>query len=185
MRRYRLTSVLLSAMFAGQTHCMSAQQSDVSISPSLSRPAGTSALAGLALMLASSPRFALRASGQVASKNTSAGTTGAAAPWRPWSGDVDAVFAVAGRPLGSRNRTAASYGFLGIGKSALDTTNVRAISKNWSYGVGTIVPLGDPIDLFAEWRWRMSRFVLPTARPKPTRSKELRFGLSFHLARRD
>ena len=185
MRRYRLTSVLLSAMFAGQTHCMSAQQSDVSISPSLSRPAGTSALAGLTLMLAGTPGFALRASGHVAFKNTPAGAPGATAPWRPWIADVDAVFALAGRPLGSRNRTAASYGFLGIGKSALDTTNVRAIGKNWSYGVGTIVPLGDPIDLFAEWRWRMSRFVLPTARPKPTRSKELRFGLSFHLARRD
>ena len=185
MPRYRLSSVLLSAMIAGHAHCILAQQSDVSISPSLSRPAGTSELAGLALSFASTPRFALRASGYVAFKNTSASVARATAPWRPWIADVDAVFAVAGRPLGSRNRTAASYGFLGIGKSALDTTNVRAISKNWSYGVGTIVPLGDPIDLFADWRWRMSRFVLPTARPKPTRSKELRFGLSFHLASRD
>jgi hypothetical protein len=98
--------------------------------------------------------------------------------------DVDAVFALTGRPLGS-HRTAASYGFLGMGKSAMDTANARATNKNWSYGIGSMVPLGASLDLFAEWRWRMSKFVLPTARPRPTRSKEARFGLSFHLARRD
>jgi hypothetical protein len=69
-----------------------------------------------------------------------------------------------------------------MGRSAVDTANVRVINKNWSYGVGTLVPLGGAIDLFGEWRWRMSKLVLPTAHPKPPRSKELRFGMSFHLA---
>ncbi|HEY2379072.1 MAG TPA: hypothetical protein VGH98_24035 [Gemmatimonadaceae bacterium] len=146
---------------------------------------GTGALGGLALTLASSPRFALRASGHVALRNTSASTLGATMWLRPWTADVDAVFALVGRPLGSRNRTAASYGFVGMGKSAMDTANVRATTKNWSYGVGSMVPLAASVDLFAEWRWRMSRFVLPTARPKPTRSKEIRFGMSFHLAQGD
>jgi hypothetical protein len=186
MRQYRLSSVLLSAMIAGNAQPLMAQQSDASISTSLSVPAkaGTGALGGLALTLASSPRFALRASGQVALKNTSASTLGATTWLRPWTADVDAVFALTGRPLGS-HRTAASYGFLGMGKSAMDTANARATNKNWSYGIGSMVPLGASLDLFAEWRWRMSKFVLPTARPKPTRSKEVRFGLSFHLARRD
>ena len=183
MRRYRLRSVLLPVIVVGRAYPMLAQQSDVSISPSLSLPvsSGTSA-AGLALTLASSPGFALRASGHVALKRTDAGTSGATTWSPPWIADADAVFALAGRPLGIRNRTAASYGFVGMGRSAVDTANVRVINKNWSYGVGTLVPLGGAVDVFAEWRWRMSRLVLPTARPKPPRSKELRFGMSFHLS---
>ena len=185
MRQHRLSNVLLSAIIAGNAYPLMAQQSDASISPSLSLPAktGTGALGGLALTLAGSPGFALRASGNVALKSTSATTLGATTRLRPWTADVDAIFTLAGRPLGSRNRPAASYGFLGIGKSAMDTANVHATSKNWSYGIGSVVPLAAPIDLFAEWRWRISRFVLPTARPKPTRSKEVRFGISLHLTR--
>ena len=187
MRRNRLTSALLPAMIAAHAYPLLAQQSDAAISASLSMPAksGTGTLGGLALTLAGSPGFALRASGHFALKNTTVSALGTSTWRRPWTADVDAVFALAGRPLGSRNRTAASYGFLGLGKSALDTANVRAVNKNWSYGIGTTVPLGAPVDLFAEWRWRMSKLVLPTARPKPTRSRELRFGMSLHLARRD
>ena len=187
MRRYRLTNVLLAVLIAGHSCRLLSQQSDATISPSLSMPAksGSLTLGGVALTLASSPGFGLRASGYVALKNTTASALGTSTWARPWTADLDAVFALAGRPLGSRNRTAASYGFLGLGKSALDTANVRAVNKNWSYGIGTIVPLGAALDLFAEWRWRMSTLVLPTARPKPTRSKELRFGMSLHLARRD
>jgi hypothetical protein len=72
-----------------------------------------------------------------------------------------------------------------MGRSAVDTANIRLVKKNWSYGVGTLVPLGGAADLFAEWRWRTSKLVLPTARPKPPRSKELRFGMSFHLGPRE
>jgi len=187
MRRYRLTNVLLPAMVAGHAYPLLSQQSDAAISSSLSMPAkgGSGTLGGLAVTLAGSPGFALRASGHVALKNATVSTLGTRRWLRPWTADVDAVFALAGRPLGSRNRTAASYGFLGLGKSALDTANVRAVHKNWSYGIGTTVPLGAPLDLFAECRWRMSELVLPTARPKPTRSKELRFGMSLHFAGRD
>jgi hypothetical protein len=186
MRRYRFSSVFLFVVIAGHLRPVLAQQSDASISPSLSLPAnGGTTAAGLALTLAGSPSFALRASAHVALKGTDAGLSGVTAWLPPWTADADAVFALAGRPLGSRNRTAASYGFLGMGRSAVDTANVRAINKNWSYGVGSLVPLGSAVDLFAEWRWRMSKLVLPTARPKPPRSKELRFGMSFHLAPRE
>jgi hypothetical protein len=81
------------------------------------------------------------------------------------------------RTVRQRQPTAASYGFLGMGRSAVNTANVRAVKKNWSYGSGTLVPLSSAADLFAEWRWRTSKLVLPTARPKPPRSKELRFGI--------
>lgn len=185
MRQCQLSSVLLSAMIAVNAIPLMAQQSDASISPLLSMPAktGTGNLGGLALTLAGNPKFALRASGQVALRNASVSTLGTTTSSRPWTADVDEVFALAGRPLGSQNRTAASYGFIGMGRSAIDTAHARAASTNWSYGIGSIVPLGAPLDLFAEWRWRSSKLVLPTARPKPTRSKELRFGISLHLAR--
>jgi hypothetical protein len=183
MRLCRLSNVFLSVMITGHAYPLLAQQSDASISPSLSLPAnGGTTAGGLALTLAGSPSFALRASGHVALKRTPVGTSGVTTWLPPWTADADAIFALAGRPLGSRNRTAASYGFVGTGRSAVDTANVRVINKNWSYGVGTLVPLGGAVDLFAEGRWRMSKLVLPTARPKPPRSKELRFGMSFHLA---
>ena len=177
------SSLFFFVMIAARAYPLLAQQSDAAISPSLSMPAkGGATAAGLALTLAGSPGFALRASAHVALKRADTGSPGVTTWLPPWTVDADAVFALAGRPLGSRNRTAASYGFFGMGRSAVDTTNVRVISKNWSYGVGTLVPLGSALDVFAEWRWRMSKLVLPTARPKPPRSKELRFGMSFHLA---
>ncbi|MFL5612459.1 MAG: hypothetical protein ACJ796_02225 [Gemmatimonadaceae bacterium] len=183
MRRSCLSNLFLFLTIAGHACPLVAQQSDVSISPALSLPAnGGTTAAGLALTLAGSPGFGLRASGHVALERSDTGTSRVTTWLPPWTADVDAVFALAGRPLGSRNRTAASYGFLGMGRSAVDTANVRVINKNWSYGVGTLVPLGSAVDVFGEWRWRMSKLVLPTARPKPARSKELRFGMSFHLA---
>lgn len=186
MRRYQLSSVLVPIMIVGHGYPMRAQQSDISISPSLSFPAnGGTRAGGLALTLAGSPGFALRASGYMHSGARSADTVTATTRLPRWTADADAVFALAGRPFGSRNRTAASYGFVGMGQSPVDSATVRMINENWSYGVGTLVPLGSVVDIFAEWRWRMSKLVLPTAGPKPPRSKELRFGMSFHLARRD
>ncbi|HZI40685.1 MAG TPA: hypothetical protein VFD67_03260, partial [Gemmatimonadaceae bacterium] len=185
MRQSRLSSFLLPALIAGNVYPVMAQQTDVAISPSLSLPAkgGTGTMGGLALTLAGSPGFALRASGLVALKNAPPSTVGATPSLRPWAADLDAVFALAGRPLGSRNRSVSSYGFMGMGESAMDTANVGAIKTSWSYGVGSLVPIGALLDLFAEWRWRMPKLVLPTARPKPTPSKEVRFGISVHLAR--
>lgn len=186
MRGCCLSSVFLSVLMAGHARALLAQQSDVSISPFLLLPqkAGTRA-AGLALTLAGNPVFALRASGHVAVGRTQAGASGTTRWLPPWTVDADAVVALAGRPLGTRNRTVASYGFLGMGRSAVDTANIRLINKNWSYGIGALAPLGSVVDLFAEWRWRVSKLVLPTARAKPPRSKELRLGISFHLAARE
>src|SRR4051812_25521442 len=156
MYRYCVSSVFLCLAIAGNACRVLAQQSDVSVSPSLSLPSnGGTRAAGLALTLAGSPRFALRASGQVALGRAETGSSAPTMSLPPWSVDADAVLALSGRPFGSRNRTAASYGFIGMGRSAVDTTNVRVINKNWSYGLGTLVPLGGALDLFAEWRWRM------------------------------
>lgn len=175
--------IVLPALIAARALTLHAQQSDVSVSPSVSLPssAGIGALPGLGLTLAGSPRFALRATGRVALKNSYAGAVGVGTWLPPWGVDADAVFALSGRPFGNRDRSAASFAFVGIGSAASDTADVRVTGKNWSYGLGTVLPLGSVVDLFAESRWRMARLVLPTATPKPARSKEFRFGMSFHL----
>ena len=180
----RRLAILSAIVIAAGPRPGQAQQSDVSISSFVSVPRSANArnLGGLGLTLAGSPGFALRATGHVALRNTYAGAPGAGT-WMPaWGADVDAAFALSGRPFGSSNRSAASYAFLGFGTSARDTADLRLVSKNWSYGLGTMLPLGSFIDLFAESRWRMSRLVLPTATPKPARAKELRFGMSLHLS---
>jgi len=183
MRRYRLGSIILLISVAGCSASLIAQQTDVLISPFISLPtaSGTSSLAGLGLTLSGNPGFAIRTAARVALKNSYTGTLGANTWLPPWGADVDAVLALSGRPFGGRNRSPATFVFLGAGASARDTADARLITKNWSYGVGTAVPLGSIIDLFAESRWRMSQFVLPTASPRPTRTKELRFGFSVHF----
>lgn len=158
-------------------------QADVAANPFVTLPSsgGMSTAAGLALTVSGNSSVALRASGRVALKNTSTTAPGFST-WMPtWGGDVDLAFAMSGRPFGVVNRTPSTYAFLGLGTAARDTAELRLVERNWSYGVGTAVPLGSRVDMFAESRWRMSRFVLPTAKPKPARIKELRFGISLHV----
>lgn len=182
MRRYRLVSLVVPIMIAAPSISIRAQQADVSVSPFVVLPgSGAGSLAGLGVAVAGSPGFALRAAARVAFKNTYAGGLGANTWLPPWGADVDAVFALSGRPFASRSRTPATFVFLGLGASARDTADARVMANNWSYGIGTMVPLGAAVDLFVESRWRMSKFVLPTASPKPIRSKELRFGFSLHM----
>ncbi|MEO6879264.1 MAG: hypothetical protein ABI205_12345 [Gemmatimonadaceae bacterium] len=183
----RVAGLVLPALVAvfGATHSatLGAQQSDVSLTPFVGLPTNpsTGTVAGLGLTMAGNSSFGLRGSGRVALKNTYGGTFGVGSWLPPWGADVDAVFAMSGRPFGTSNRRAATFAFLGAGASATDTVEARLVHKNWSYGVGTILPLGAVADLFAETRWRMEKFVLPTAKPRPTKSKEYRFGVSFHL----
>ena len=182
MHRYRLVSIVVPILIAVPSISIWAQQADVSVSPFVVLPgSGAGSLAGLGVTVAGNPGFALRAAGRVAFKNTYAGGLGANTWLPPWGADVDVVFALSGRAFGGRSRTPATFVFLGLGASARDTADARVMTKNWSYGIGTSVPLGAAVDLFAESRWRMSQFVLPTASPKPIRSKELRFGLSVHM----
>ena len=97
-----------------------------------------------------------------------------------WGFDSDIAMPLSGRPFGS-SRSVGTFGFLGLGVAATDSAAVRAVRKNWSYGLGTTIPLGSVVEMFADSRWRMQQFVLPTAKPHPTRERELRFGLAFHF----
>lgn len=178
-------AVLLPAAVAAPCAAALAQQSDVQVSPFVSflPSTGASPLAGLALTLAGNGGLALRASGHLSLENPN--TSGASSlnytTMRPWGGDADAVLFLGGRYLGGYERTLSPYVFAGIGLSGRDSAGSTAIAHNWSYGAGLTVPLGGSIDIFGESRWRMSRYVLPTAQLAPSPTTELRFGVSFHV----
>jgi cell wall-associated NlpC family hydrolase len=160
-----------------------AQQTDLSISPFVSfLPAsGASPLAGLALTLAGNAGLALRASGHLALESSNNSGFGATGTMRPWGADADALFFIGGRSFGGFTRTFAPFVFAGVGMSGSDSTGYNTTRNNWSYGAGATIPLGSTVDLFGESRWRMSRFVLPTAPLAPSPTAELRIGLSFHM----
>jgi cell wall-associated NlpC family hydrolase len=94
---------------------------------------------------------------------------------RPWGADVDALLT-----LGSRGGLM-PFVFAGVGTSNDQGTASNAFRNNWSYGAGASLPLGSALDVFGEARWRMSRYVLPTATLAPSPTNEFRVGLSFHV----
>lgn len=175
-------AALLAAIAAGPT-IAAAQKSDVSVSPFVSfLPAtGASPLAGMALAIAGTGGLGVRGSANLSlsNENTSFGT---ANTLRPWGADADLVLSIGGSRYGlSGIRTLAPYLFTGIGVTGRDSLGFNVTSHNWSYGAGAAIPLGGPVDLFAESRWRMSRYVLPTATGAPSATNEFRVGISFHL----
>jgi len=161
----------------------SAQQTDLTVSPFVSYlPAmGSNPLAGLALTLVGDGGLGIRASGNVSLQNQNAGTLGFSNSMRPWGADADAILSVGGRRFGGSSRSLAPFVFVGVGAASNDTAGFRATTTNWSYGAGATLPVGSSIDLFGETRWRMSRYVLPTAAMAPSPTQELRVGVSFHV----
>ena len=180
MHRTRfLSAALAGSALLTSAHAAAAQQSNVSITPFVSflPSAGTSPLAGLALTLAGNGGIGLRASGHLALENSKTAGLGTAGTMRPWGADVDALFTV-----GSRGGLM-PFVFAGLGTSGYDSGGSNAFRNNWSYGAGATIPLGGALDVFGEARWRMSRYVLPTATLAPSPTNEFRVGLSFHVGR--
>ncbi|MGE5733420.1 MAG: C40 family peptidase, partial [Gemmatimonas sp.] len=101
--------------------------------------------------------------------------------FRPWGAAADIVLFLGGHFYGGYSRSLAPFVFAGVGMSGTDSTGQNVTHSNWSYGVGATVPLGSAVELFGESRWRMPRYVLPTASLAPSPTTELRFGLSFHI----
>ncbi len=99
---------------------------------------------------------------------------------RPWGADADLVLGGPRRRYRAL-RSVSPYLFAGIGVAGRDSLGADAMSHSWSYGVGAAIPLGGAVDLFAESRWRMSRYVLPSAAGAPAPTTELRVGISFHV----
>ena len=158
-----------------------AQQSDLSISPFVSflPSVGTSPLAGLALTVAGNTSFGLRASAHLALENSATNAFNVAGTMRPWGADADAMLFLGHH--NSYSRSISPFVFAGIGTATRDSVGYNIRRNNWSYGAGAIVPVGSAIDLFGEARWRMSRYVLPSAALAPSPTNEFRFGVSFHV----
>lgn len=188
MHRPKLASTAAFFAAAVATPCSlaSAQQSDLTISPFVSfLPAtGASPLAGLAIALAGNGGLALRGSGHLALENSNASTFYGTNTFRPWGADADVMFFLGGHSSGGFNRGFSPFVFAGVGVSGNDSLGQSATHNNWSYGAGATIPLGSAIEVFGESRWRMSRYVLPTASLAPSPINELRVGLSFHVGSR-
>jgi hypothetical protein len=176
------TAACLAAAVAAPLSAASAQ-SDIAISPFVSflPTAGASPWAGLAIALSGNSPFAVRGSANLALQNTNTNGFSSVNGVRPWGADADLVFTLGGRSYGGYGRSFAPFVFAGLGVSGRDSLGSNVTHNNWSYGAGASIPLGSVLDLFAESRWRMSQYVLPTAQLAPSPTTELRFGLSFHV----
>jgi hypothetical protein len=163
-----------------------AGQSSVAVSPFVSYipSAVTNPLAGFALTFGGTTGLALRSSAEMSIANpridSAAAQTGG---YRPWAADADAMLFLGGLGGGATvfSRALAPYVFAGIGLSGSDSAGKNMTRNGWSYGAGATIPLGLYADIFAEARWRMQQYVLPTSHGAPDSKSSMRFGLSFHV----
>jgi hypothetical protein len=165
-------------------------QSNVAVSPFVSYvpSAVKNPLAGMSLTFGGTTGLALRGSADLSISNPDKrdsviGSAGAIGGYRPWAADADAILFLGGLGGGATvfSRSLSPYLFSGIGLTGGDSAGNNVVRNGWSYGAGATIPLGLDADLFAEARWRMSQYVLPTSHNAPDSKSELRFGLSFHV----
>ena len=177
-RAVRSTTLALAAVVA-PISLASAQQSELAVSPFVSflPTTGASPLAGLALTLGGGP-LALRGGAHIGLENQNSNSVTSTYRARPWGADADLLLYLSGRGY---QRTIAPYVFGGVGVAGNDSLTLRGSRNNWSYGGGLTVPIASAIEVFGEARWRMPRFVLPTADLAPSPTHEFRVGVSFHV----
>ena len=182
MLRFSIRSVLGVASVVVFTAAAGAQQPDVSLSPFVSfLPAGTAGpMTGLSLMFSGGP-LALRAGGHIALQDRAPVSSSAAGvTMRPWGADADAVAYL--ESYSYRDRVAFTpYVFAGVSTGAVDSGTARVTRQGWSYGGGMALPVVSAIGLFGEWRWRMSRYVMPNSDGAPPATSEVRVGMTFHV----
>ena len=174
-----LAVVLVAAVVATAA---SAQQPGVSLSPFVTFPRNGDAgpLAGLTIGVTDGP-FSVRASGQFSMRDRAGlSTANASLVMRPWSADADALLYFARNDSDAR-LALTPYVFAGVGTTTTDSSVFHIRRGGWSYGAGTGLPLFSTLSAFAEARWRMSEYVLPTAPGAPKPSLETRVGLSFRV----
>ena len=186
-KRLRLATIPILAL---SSTTMALAQSSVAVSPFVSYvpSAAQNPLAGFALTFGGTTGLALRGGADMSistPKTTNAADPSAPATggYRPWSADADAMLFLGGLGGGATvfSRSLSPYLFSGIGLLGGDSAGVNVVHNGWSYGAGATIPLGLDADVFGEARWRMSQYVLPTAKGAPDSKSEMRFGLSFHV----
>jgi hypothetical protein len=163
-----------------------AGQSSFAVSPFVSYipSAATNPLAGFALTFGGTTGLALRSGAEMSISNAPIDSS-AARPGglRPWAADADAMLFLGGLGGGATvfRRSLSPYVFAGIGLAGEDSAGRNVTRNGWSYGAGALIPLGMFADIFAEARWRMPQYVLPTSQGAPDSRSAMRFGLSFHV----
>jgi hypothetical protein len=163
-----------------------AGQSSVAVSPFVSYvpSAATNPLAGFALTFGGTTGLALRSGGEISISNPRLDSAAAQAGGiRPWAADADAMLFLGGLGGGATvfSRALSPYVFAGIGLTGEDSAGANVVRNGWSYGAGALIPLGLHADIFAEARWRMSEYVMPTSQGAPDSKSAMRFGISFHV----
>lgn len=162
-------------------------QSSVAVSPFVSYipSAATNPLAGFALTFGGTTGLALRSSAEMSISTPAPSIDSAAATggYRPWGADADAMLFLGGLGGGATvfNRSLAPYVFAGIGLTGRDSAGKNVVGHGWSYGAGATIPLGFHAGIFAEARWRLAEYVLPTSKGAPDSKSSMRFGLSFNV----
>lgn len=173
---------------AGSATLAVAQSTAISPFVSYVPSAAANPFAGMALTFGGTTGLAFRGSADISISNPArTGDSTAASGVRPWSTDADGVLFLGGLGGGATvfRRSVAPYVFSGIGLTGGDSAGRNMVRHGWSYGVGATLPLGLDASLFGEARWRMSQYVLPTAKDAPDSKSELRFGLSFFVGGSD
>jgi hypothetical protein len=179
----RITAFAVGAL--GLPLLTAAAQSSVTVSPFASYvpSAAVNPLAGFALTFGGTTGLALRSSAQLSISNPDSAAA-ARGGNRPWGADADVMLFLGGLGRGYTvfERTLNPYVFSGIFlMGSPDSSSRNSMVNGWSYGLGAAIPLGLHADLFGEARWRMPKYVMPTADDAPDSKSEMRFGLSFHV----
>ena len=175
----------VAALVFTLTPLLAAAGQSVAVSPfvSYARTAGDP-LAGFALTFGGTTGLALRSSAEMSVANERLDSAAAQSrSVRPWGADADAMLFLGGLGGGATvfSRALSPYVFAGIGLGGADSSGRNVVSHNWSYGAGAAIPLGLNAGIFAEARWRMNEYVLPTSDGAPDSRRSMRFGLSFHV----
>ena len=160
-------------------------QSSVAVSPFVSYipSAATNPLAGFALTFGGTTGLALRSSAEMSISTPRVDSAAATGGYRPWGADADAMLFLGGLGGGATvfSRALSPYVFAGIGLTGQDSSGKNVVRQGWSYGAGATIPLGFHAGIFAEARWRLSEYVLPTSKGAPDSKTSMRFGLSFNV----
>lgn len=175
--------VIASAIALTMTPALAAVgQSSVVVSPFVSYVPSATAnpLAGFALTFGGTTGLAFRSGAELSIENPPRDSLNAGG-YRPWGADADAMLYLGGLGGGATvfQRALSPYLFIGLGITGGDSAGHNIVRQGWSYGVGASLPLGLDADLFAEARWRMPEYVLPTSRDAPDSKSAFRFGISF------
>jgi hypothetical protein len=158
-------------------------QSSVAVSPFVALvPSATSnPLAGFSLTFGGTTGLALRSGAELSINNPE--PSGSQGVYRPWGADADGMLFLGGLGSGATvfERPLAPYVFAGVGLTGGDSAGKNVVTHSWSYGVGANLALGRDVDIISEARWRLTQYMLPTAKNAPDSKSEFRFGLSFHV----